>query len=465
MTIKFYNTLTNSKDEFKELETGKVKIYSCGPTVYNYAHIGNWRSFVFADLLRRYLKFKGYDVLHVMNLTDVDDKTIRDSQKEGVTLKEFTEKYSDYFFDDMDKLNIERVDHYPKATETIKEMIDITKDLIKKGVAYRSEDGSTYYSVGKFNGYGKLSKIKFKNLKAGARVKQDEYEKDSANDFALWKAYEPEDGDVFWDTELGKGRPGWHIECSAMSMKFLGPSFDIHTGGIDLKFPHHENEIAQSEGATDKKFVNYWLHSEHLLVDGEKMSKSKGNFFILKDILEKGYSPKAVRYLLLSTHYRQKVNFTFEGLESSENTIKKFKEFLFKLKNIRLDKGTDIDKKILSTKEEFEKNLDDDLNMSGGLGVIHEFMHEINKMIAQETLSRDSALKVYNLMMEFDKVLGILEFTQEDIPGEVMQLVKKRDEARNNKDWKLSDDIREKINKLGYTVEDTKDGSLVKKHS
>ena len=257
MVLKFYNTLSKKKEEFNEINKGKIKIYTCGPTVYNYAHIGNWRSFVFSDILRRYLKYKGYDVMHVMNLTDVDDKTIRDSQKQSMSLKEFTEKYSKIFFEDMDILNIERVEEYPKATESIKEMLDITKKLIEKGIAYKSEDGSVYYSVTKFKDYGKLAGLG--NLKAGARVKHDEYEKESANDFALWKAYEETDGDVFWETEFGKGRPGWHIECSAMSSKFLGNHFDIHTGGIDLKFPHHENEIAQSEGCSGEKFVNYWL--------------------------------------------------------------------------------------------------------------------------------------------------------------------------------------------------------------
>lgn len=464
MAIRFYNTLDRKKEEFKENKKGEVKIYSCGPTVYNYAHIGNWRSFIFSDVLRRYLKYKGYEVTHVMNLTDVDDKTIRDSQKEHVTLKNFTERYTKYFFDDMDKLNIERVEYYPKATESVNEMVEITKGLLEKGIAYKSDDGSTYYSVSKFREYGKLSRIQVEGLQAGARVKQDEYEKGSANDFALWKAYEKSDGDVFWDTELGKGRPGWHIECSAMSMKFLGKSFDIHTGGIDLIFPHHENEIAQSEGYTGKRFVNYWLHCEHLLVNGEKMSKSKGNFYVLKDILEKSYSPRAVRYLLMGTHYRQNLNFTFQSLESAEMIIRKFKEFIIRLKETESKKDNDkIDELIKKAKEGFEEAMDDDLNISEAMASVFEFMTSVNKMISDESLSKQDALKAFNLMMELDKVLGIMEFEEEEIPQDILEIVRKREEARKNKDFAMSDRLRDEIKAKGYYVDDSGKGSVVKK--
>ncbi len=462
--LKFYNTLTRKKDDFHEINKDEIKIYSCGPTVYNYAHIGNMRSYVFSDLLRRYLKYRGYDVTHVMNLTDVDDKTIRDSQKEGISLKEFTERYTKFFFDDLDTLNIEKVEYYPKATETIKEMIDISKKLLKKGVAYKSDDGSIYYSVSKFKHYGDLSKIKVDNLKAGARVKQDEYEKDSANDFALWKSYDKADGDVFWDTELGKGRPGWHIECSAMSIKLLGNHFDIHTGGIDLIFPHHENEIAQSEAFSGEKFVNYWLHCEHLLVDNEKMSKSKGNFYVLKDILEKGYSAKSMRYLLLTTHYRQKLNFTFPGLVGAENAIKKFKEFMMKLKAVQGKKDNEKIKKLINEAEKkFIDAMDDDLNVSEGLASVFEFMTEANKMISENKLSRNDALKAFGLMTGFDKILGILDFDDEKIPKDVLELVKKREDARKKKDFMLSDKLREEIKKKGYQVDDSGKGTLVKK--
>ncbi len=464
MTLNFYNTLARKKEPFKEIKHGEVRIYSCGPTVYNHAHIGNMRSYIFADLLRRYLKYKGFEVIHVMNLTDVDDKTIRDSQKEHVSLKEFTEKYTKYFFTDLATLNIEKVEYYPKATETINEMISISKRLLDKGIAYKSEDGSIYYSVNKFKHYGQLAKIEVDNLKAGARVKQDEYEKESANDFALWKAYEKNDGNVFWETDLGKGRPGWHIECSAMSMKYLGQHFDIHTGGIDLIFPHHENEIAQSEGYTGKKFVNYWLHCEHLLVDGEKMSKSKGNFYILKDVLGKGYDSKSMRYLLMATHYRQKLNFTFPALDAAENTIKKFREFLLKLKAVDSKENNPVvDKLVKRAKESFDSAMDDDLNISEAMAAVFEFMTETNKLISENKFSRADALKAFNLMMEFDKVLGILEFEEEKIPKEIIELVKKREQARKDKDWKLSDKLREEIKKKGYYVDDSDTGSLVKK--
>ncbi len=462
MSINFYNTLKRKKEEFKPIEKNKIKIYSCGPTVYNYAHIGNWRSFIFSDLLRRYLKYKGYTVVHVMNITDVDDKTIRDSKKEGISLKTLTEKYTKYFFDDMNTLNIEKVEYYPKATESINEIVSITKSLLDKGIAYKSKDGSIYYGVSKFKDYGKLSKVKLGELKSGARALHDEYEKEEAQDFALWKAYDKEDGNVFWETELGKGRPGWHIECSAMSMKFLGKHFDIHTGGIDLIFPHHENEIAQSEGYSDKKFVNYWLHCEHLLVEGEKMSKSKDNFFILKDILKKGYSPKAVRWLLMTTHYRQQLNFTFDALEQAENTIKKFREFLNKLKSIKgIDHNKKVDEIIKKTKEKFEKSMDDDLNISGGVAVVFEFMNNINKIM--DKISRQDALKAFNMMVEFDKVFGVMEFEEEEIPKSVIELVEKRDKARADKNFELADKFREKIKKKGYYVDDTKEGSVVKR--
>lgn len=399
-----------------------------------------------------------------MNITDVDDKTIRDSQKDGVSLKEFTEKYTKLFFQDMDMLNIERVEFYPRATETIPEMIDIVKKLMDKGFAYKSDDGSVYFSVSKFKEYAKLSKIKFDNLQVGERVKQDEYEKDSANDFALWKAYEEGDGDVFWETEIGKGRPGWHIECSAMSMKFLGETFDIHTGGIDLIFPHHENEIAQSEAATGKPFVNYWMHCEHLLVDNTKMSKSKGNFYILKDVVDKGYSPKAIRYLLMASHYRQKLNFTFDGLAGAEQVMDKFKEFLTKLKAMQGEENNpELEEYIIAAKQKFEESMDDDLNMSGGLAAIFDFMKEANTLMMENKMSRNDALAAFNLMMEFDKVLGVLEFKDEEIPADVKELAEKRNKARMDKNWAEADKLRDELKEKGYEVKDGKEGYVVKK--
>ncbi|MFH0876495.1 MAG: cysteine--tRNA ligase [archaeon] len=464
MALKIYNTLKREKVEFRTVHKGVARIYSCGPTVYNYPHIGNLRSFVFSDTLRRYIKYKGYNVLHVMNLTDVDDKTIKGSKSEGVSLKLFTEKYTKFFFDDLAALNIEKVEHYPKATENIPEMVRIVKALLDKGIAYTSDDGSIYFSVSKFKDYGKLSKIESNNLMAGARVKQDEYAKESANDFALWKSYDENDGDVFWETEIGKGRPGWHIECSAMSMKYLGETLDVHTGGIDLIFPHHENEIAQSEAYTGKPFANFWVHCEHLLVNGEKMSKSKGNFYVLKDILSKGYSPKAVRYLLIGTHYRQNLNFTFESLGAATQTVEKFREFMSRLKEVKEGKqDPDFKQIILDYKNRFEEAMDDDLNMSVALSHIFEFMKEINKKVSENNLSRQNALEAYNLMMEFDKVLGIFDFKEDAIPDEIKALAEKRLIARKNKDWAESDRIRDVIKEKGYVVGDSKEGYTLKK--
>ena len=327
--LKLYNTLSRRKEIFKPIKNNKVGMYTCGPTVYYYPHIGNYRAYIVADILKRYLKYKGFKIDHVMNITDVDDKTIRDSQKQNLSLKEFTSKYEKAFLEDLNTLNIQKPDRLARATEHIKEMENLIKKLIDKGFAYKGKDNSIYYSISKFKDYGKLSKIKIKELKAGARVKQDEYEKKQVSDFALWKAWDKEDGNVFWETEFGKGRPGWHIECSAMSSKYLGDQFDIHTGGIDLIFPHHENEIAQSEGASGKKpFVKYWIHNEWLLIEGKKMSKSFGNFYTLRDILNKGYSPMSIRYVLLSTHYRQQMNFTFKKLDAAKNSLQRWGNFL-----------------------------------------------------------------------------------------------------------------------------------------
>ncbi|RMF88331.1 MAG: cysteine--tRNA ligase, partial [Nitrospinota bacterium] len=316
--LKFYNSLTRRKEEFHPIEPGRVRMYTCGPTVYDYAHIGNFRAYIFEDILRRYLKYKGYQVTQVMNITDVDDKTIRESRRRGMSLKEFTSFYVQAFFEDLETLNIERAEYYPAATEHIDQMVALIKRLIENGHTYEV-DGSIYFRISTFPAYGRLAGLDAVQLQGGAsgRVDADEYGKEDVRDFVLWKAWREEDGDVFWETELGKGRPGWHIECSAMSMHYLGEHFDIHTGGIDNLFPHHENEIAQSEAATKKPFVNYWLHCQHLLVNNAKMSKSLGNFYTLRDLLERGYKPKAIRYALLSTHYRQQHNFTFEGLAAA----------------------------------------------------------------------------------------------------------------------------------------------------
>ncbi|NQT81429.1 cysteine--tRNA ligase, partial [bacterium] len=366
MALTFHNTMARRKEEFVPLEEGEVRMYTCGPTVYDNAHIGNFRSYIFEDILRRYLKYRGYRVIQVMNLTDVDDKTIRDSRKGGISLAEHTEKYIRAFFEDIDTLHIERAEFYPRATEHVAEMIEIVSGLLEKDYAYKGEDGSIYYRIDKFEDYGKLAHISPDLLRPGVTVNTDEYDKESVGDFALWKAWDEEDGDVFWESPFGKGRPGWHIECSAMSMKYLGETFDIHTGGVDNIFPHHDNEIAQSEAYTGKQFVRYWLHAAHLIVEGRKMSKSLGNFYTLRDLLGKGYTGRQIRYLLMSCHYRQQLNFTFEGLESAKNGLQRIDDFLAKLDDADSSEGAgDVAERIEMARQSFTSALDDDLNISG----------------------------------------------------------------------------------------------------
>jgi len=460
--LRFYNTLTRRKEKFVPLEEGVVKMYTCGPTVYDYAHIGNFRTYVFQDVLRRWLEYRGYKMIQVMNITDVDDKTIKGSRRKGVSLQEYTKRYTKAFFEDLEALNIEKAEHYPKATEHIPEMVQLVKKLMDKGYAYRGEDGSIYYDISKFKDYGKLSKIKFEKLKVGARVKADQYGKEEARDFALWKAWDEEDGDVYWETEIGKGRPGWHIECSAMAMKYLGETLDIHSGGVDLIFPHHENEIAQSEAATGKKFANYWLHSEHLMVEGKKMAKSLGNFYTLRDLLKMGYDPKAIRFLLLSTHYRQQLNFTFEGLKAAENTVQRLFNFVDRLKTARGSGcGGELQKLMQKAKQEFEEAMDDDLNINLAIVSLFNFTREVNRLIDQNKLSREEAKSVIKLLLDFDKVLGVLgeiKEEEEPLPEEILRLIQRREEARKAKDWKTADEIREKLRGMGILLEDTPEG-------
>ena len=452
MTLHLFNPLTRKKEPFEPIKKGEARIYTCGPTVYNYAHIGNFRAFVAQDIMVRYLKHKGLAVTRVMNLTDVDDKTIRDSQKEGKSLKEFTEFYSEEFFKDLETLNILAADVYPKATEHINEMIGMIQSLLERGVAYAAEDG-IYFSIAKDKEYGKLSGQKISQLEAGKRVSQDEYDKDNAQDFALWKYWDAADGDVFWDTPLGKGRPGWHIECSAMSIKYLGQPFDLHAGGVDLVFPHHENEIAQAECSCEEKFCNYWFHNSHLIVDGKKMSKSLGNFYTLRDLQEE--DPRAIRYLLLSTHYRTQLNFTKEGLSAAKNTVDRLQEFvdglLFISKN---GGGNSVGDIIKGSLEKFEATMDDDLDISVALSVIFDFMKEINKL----TLDKKGATAVLALMNMVDSVLGVLRFTKEELDKDIGALVQQREDARKRKDFATADRIRDELKNKSIILEDTPDG-------
>lgn len=407
------------------------------------------------------MEYKGYKVKQVTNITDVDDKTIRDSQKENISLKEFTKKYENAYFEDIKTLNIEPSFKYPRATEHIKEMISLIKILLKKGYAYKTDDG-IYFNIKKFKDYGKFANLDLKELKAEAsgRVKKDEYEKENVQDFCLWKFYDKNDGDVYWKTSIGIGRPGWHVECSAMSMKYLGNTFDIHTGGIDLIFPHHQNEIAQSEAATGKKFVDYWVHNEFILVDGKKMSKSLGNFYTLRDILNKGYNGREIRYSLMSINYRIPFNFTFEGLEAAKKSISRLDEFILKLESVKESKNNKkVDSLIKNVKKEFEEAMDDDLNISKALASIFNLINEIYKL----KISKEDSKKVIKTIKDFDSVLGLNLGEKESITKELMNLIKKREEARKNKDYKKADEIRELLKKKGILLEDTKEGIIWKK--
>ncbi len=463
MALRFTNTMTRGKDEFIPLDDNHVRLYTCGPTVYDYAHIGNFRTYMFEDLLRRYLKYKGYRVTHVMNITDIDDKTIKGSLREKISLDDYTRRYKDAFFEDLDSLRIERADVYPEATTHIEEMVTLVKALIDRGIAYEV-DGNYYFSIAKFPEYGKLSHIDLSGLKAGARVASDEYEKESVSDFALWKAWDENDGDVFWENELGKGRPGWHLECSAMSMKYLGESFDIHCGGVDNMFPHHENEIAQAEAATGKPFVKYWLHSEHLIVEGRKMSKSFNNFFTLRQILDKGYSPLAVRYVLMATHYRQQLNFTFDGLDAARNAIERYNDFHANLSDYDGGESSgEADEVVRKTLTRFEENLDDDLNISGALGAVFDFIRDINRLRAENKLSGDERDKALDAVRKIDSVLNLLQADEGDLESEVMALIEKRNQARKDKDFATADQVRDQLLAMDIILEDTPSGTKWKK--
>lgn len=464
MALKLFNTLTRETKEFLPLDKNLVRLYSCGPTVYDYAHIGNFRAYVCVDLLKRYMAYRGFEVMHVMNITDVDDKIIRKSVEQHKKATEITEFYTNEFFADAEQLRIKKADVYPKATEHIASMVKMIQQLLKNGHAYKSEDGSIYYNIASFPDYGKLSHTKIESLKAGARVKQDSYDKENAQDFALWKAYDKDDGDVFWETELGNGRPGWHIECSAMSMEHLGESFDIHAGGVDLIFPHHENEIAQSEGASHKQFAKYWVHNEHLLVDGKKMSKSLGNFHTLRDLLKKGHKPLAIRYFLLSTNYRVQLNLTQEALHASKQAIQRINDFMLRLQSIKkgLPEHKDVFNLIKKLRHDFEKEMDDDLNISNALGHLFDFIREMNSLIDSGKIGEKDAQHIIRAIDKIDSVLDIIE-EQGELDSDIQSLVDARENARKTKDFKMSDEIRNQLKEKGIILEDSKDGVVWKR--
>lgn len=445
--MKLYNTLSRSVQEFQPVDKERVTIYTCGPTVYNYAHIGNLRTFLFEDFLRRALKYLGYRVFQIMNITDVDDKTISAGDGKMEKFKELTKKFEDIFWQDLSKLNIEKPESTPRATEHIEQIVAFVSDLLKKGYAYKGDDGSIYFSIDKFKDYGKLSQLDKSGIKSGARISQDAYSKDNPADFVLWKAWDEEDGEIYWETELGKGRPGWHIECSAMSGDKVEGTIDIHAGAVDLIFPHHENEIAQSEAKEGRKFVNFWLHAEHLLVDGKKMSKSLNNFYTLGDIEEKGYSALDFRYLTLTAHWRDKLNFSWESLESAKNTLSRAKKIVSGISEIgKVDE---------EYSKKFKSALENDLNMPEAIAVFWQMLRD-DKIKSED--KKATAL-------DFDRVLGLnLAKTEKiEVPDEVKKLVSEREKARSEKDYARADKLREQIEKLGYNVEDSEGKSKVSK--
>lgn len=461
-----FDTKSRKMVELKPLDGKTIRMYTCGPTVYNYPHIGNLRTYVFEDLLRRTIRFFGMGVYQVMNLTDIDDKTIKGAIAKNISLDAFTEVYKEAFFKDLEMLRVERAEKYPSATDHIQDMIRMIQTLLDKGIAYKTEDGNVFFRIARFPAYGALSHLNLKELKEGAslRVSHDEYEKESVSDFALWKAYEPEkDRDIYWDAPWGRGRPGWHIECSAMAMRYLGETLDLHMGGVDNMFPHHENEIAQSEGCTGKTFSRYWMHTEHLLVDGKKMSKSLGNFYTLRDLLEKGYKGREVRYLLLATHYRTQLNFTFEGLDGAKQSLKRIDDFLFRLRQITTESAFSITGEIEQLKKQFKESLGEDLNISNALANLFDFIRKINTHCDEKKIGKSQATEILALFGDLDGVLGLFSHEEEAIPVEITEKAQNRFFARKERNWQLADVLRKEIDAAGYMVEDLPEGFLIKK--
>jgi len=471
--LQLHNTLSGKIEPFVPQKAGEVLMYTCGPTVYDYAHIGNYRTFVFQDILRRFLKLRGFKLIHVMNLTDVDDRIIANAAAAGKSIRDYTEKFVQAFFDDCRTLSIETPEHWIRATDNIDDMVKLIQRLQEKTFTYPSE-GSIYYRIAKFPNYGKLSKIDLTGIQAGARVDNDRYEKESARDFALWKA--PKPGEHFWETPIGPGRPGWHIECSAMAMKYLGETLDIHAGGIDLAFPHHENEIAQSEGATGKPFVRYWLHAEHLLVEGEKMSKSLGNFFTLRDLFAKGYKPSALRFALASVPYRKHLNFTFDGLQQATSSVERLRNFADRLKQGKFPAGNQkgMAARIAKAAEEFDAGLSDDLNTAMGLAAVFDLVREANIAMDKGEFRQEDVAAVQEFLATFDKVFAVLEdddgeklqrlgygtATSGPSDAEIDKLVAERNSAKKKRDFATADRIRKELADRGIIIEDAKDGSV-----
>ena len=458
MPIKFYNTYSRQIEEFTPIAPPQVKLYTCGPTVYSYAHIGNFRAYVFEDLLHRHLEARGFQVQRVMNLTDVDDKTIRGSREAGISLFDFTAKFKRSFFEDLESLRIKRAQHFPAATEpeNLAKMIEMIERLIEQDIAYQAEDRSIYFRISRYSDYGKLAHLNLEELRPSGRIQTDEYEKENIGDFALWKAWDEKDGPIGWDAPWGRGRPGWHIECSAMATRLLGPELDIHCGGVDNIFPHHEAEIAQSECVNHKRFVRYWLHNAHLLVEGQKMSKSLGNFYTLRDLLNKGFSGRELRYALIRVNYRLPLNFTFDGLNEARQSLLRLDDWVHRLRDIAGDADPAMDFAAANSEGFFEA-LDDDLNVSAALAQVFDQVRAANRAIDRSELTPAQAAA---LLRWWDRINQVLQLQEEEgsIPEYVCQLLKRRDAARKDKNWEESDALRAQIEALGWMVRDTKDG-------
>ncbi|KAF0250390.1 MAG: cysteinyl-tRNA synthetase [bacterium] len=457
--LKLFNTLTRRQEEFHPQEDNLVKMYSCGPTVYDFAHIGNFRYFLFVDVLCRYLKYKGYKLFNIMNITDIDDRTIKRSNERGIALQEHTKEFTEKFLEDLDLLKVERPEKIVAATDHINEMIELIERLDKNGLTYVNE-GSVYYRISSFADYGKLSGAKLSGNIAGKRISVDDYDKEDARDFVLWKA--AKEGEPSWDTVYGKGRPGWHIECSAMAMCYLGESFDIHCGGVDLIFPHHENELAQTEGATGKLFVKHWIHCEHLMIDGQKMSKRENRFFTIRDLTKQDFTPLGIRYSLISVPYRKQLNFTLDGLRGDETRVKKLQDFLRRLHKSKCQAGSspEVSYAIKKAKESFEEAMDDDLNTSSALAAVAILESEINKAISTENFLADDKLAALDFFNKVEEVLGIFgSYKEEILDVEIQNLIEERLAARKSKNFARSDEIRKYLAEQGIVLQDTKDGT------
>src|SRR5438477_4676576 len=461
MALRFFNTYSRKFENFETLDPAahKIDIYTCGPTVYSRAHIGNFRAYIFEDLLQRHLELRGYKVHRVMNITDVDDKTIRGAREAKIPLRKFTEQFKEAFFEDIETLRIKRADEFPAATDQlyIDKMIEMISTLISHGLAYQAEDKSVYFRINKFSDYGKLAHFDLTQLQSTGRIKHDEYDKEHIGDFALWKAWDEEDGDVGWQSPWGRGRPGWHIECSAMATALLGEQIDIHCGGVDNIFPHHEAEIAQSDGFTGKKFVRYWLHCAHLLVDGQKMSKSLGNFYTIPDVLAKGYTGREIRYALIRVNYRTQLNFTWDAMKEARESLGRIDDWLQRLRETAAEK-IDKEKNTTHPDQQFEQALDDDLNISSALGFLFESIRETNRAMDRGELDSASANSWLNWWERVNSVLVLETEAEVVVPAEVAQFAKDRENARHEKNWKRGDELRDRISALGWEVRDTKDG-------